>query len=141
MDKRAVYGYHMDIDQTNQQNALSWLTLFASTGTLLCCALPILLVSLGFGAALASLTRSLPILVTLAEYECWMFIVSAVLLAITAWVLWFSAQPCASDPVLAQRCQQAKLWNRRVFCTASLVWCVGFIAAFLLLPMRHFWGL
>lgn len=130
----------IDAGQPNQQRALSWITLFASTGTLLCCALPILLVSLGFGAVVASVTSSLPVLVTLAEYEPWMFSISALLLSITAWVLWVRPQSCPSDPVLAERCAQAGAWNRRVFWMASVVWVVGFTAAYLLLPIRNLIG-
>jgi mercuric ion transport protein len=125
----------------NQQRALSWLTLLASSGTLLCCALPILLVSLGFGAVVASLTTSLPILVTLAEYEAWMFSVSALLLGITAWTLWIRPRQCPGDPQLAARCAQAGVWNRRVFWMASVIWLVGLTATYLLLPIRNFLGI
>ena len=45
-----------------------WLILFASTSTLLCCALPILLVSLGLGAVVVSMASSLPFLVTLSQH-------------------------------------------------------------------------
>jgi mercuric ion transport protein len=130
-----------DAHQSNQQCALSWITLLASTGTLLCCALPILMVSLGFGAVVATLTSSLPVLVTLAEYEPWMFSVSALLLGSTAWVLWVRPQQCPSDPALAERCAKAAVWNRRVFWMASVVWVVGFTAAYLLLPIRNFIGI
>ena len=44
---------------------LKWLTLFIASGTLLCCALPILLVTLGFGALVASLNYNIPGLVFL----------------------------------------------------------------------------
>ncbi len=131
----------MDTDQSTQQRALSWVTLFASTGTLLCCALPILLVSLGFGAVVATLTSSLPVLVTLAEYEPWMFSVSALLLGVTAWALWVRPQQCPSDPELAARCAEARVWNRRVFWIATAVWLVGFTAAYLLLPIRNLIGI
>lgn len=127
-------------DQSNQQRTLSWITLLASTGTLLCCALPILMVSLGFGAVMATLTSSLPVLVTLAEYEPWVFSVSALLLGITAWVLWVRPQQCPSDPTLAERCAKAGVWNRRVFWMAAVVWVVGFTAAYLLLPIRNLIG-
>jgi mercuric ion transport protein len=130
-----------DAHQSNQQRALSWITLLASTGTLLCCALPILMVSLGFGAVVATLTSSLPVLVTLAEYEPWMFSVPALLLSITAWVLWVRPQPCPSDPALAERCATATVWNRRVFWMASVVWVVGFTTAYLLLPIRNVIGI
>jgi hypothetical protein len=130
-----------DKAQPNLQAALSWLALLASSGTLLCCALPILLVSLGFGAVVATLTTSLPILVTLAEYEAWMFSVSALLLGITAWTLWIRPQQCPSDPHLAARCAQAGVWNRRVFWMAGVVWMVGLTATYLLLPIRNFIGI
>jgi len=129
-----------DADQSNQQRALSWITLLASTGTLLCCALPILMVSLGFGAVVATLTSSLPVLVILAQYEPWMFGVSALLLGITAWVLWVRPQQCPSNSALAERCAKAAVWNRRVFWVASVVWVVGFTSAYGLLPIRNFIG-
>lgn len=50
---------------------LKWLTLFLSSGTLFCCALPILLVSLGFGATAASLIYNVPGLVLLADHKLW----------------------------------------------------------------------
>lgn len=119
------------------QKALGWLALFASTGTLLCCALPILLVSIGMGAVVASLTSQFPVLVTLASYESWMFGVSALILGITAWVFWRSPVSCPAEPVLADRCKRAQIWNRRIFFLALAVWMAGFTAAFLLLPLRN----
>ena len=41
-----------------RQNTVSWLTLFAASGTLICCALPILFVTLGLGAAVAAVTSA-----------------------------------------------------------------------------------
>lgn len=130
----------MDTGQQVNQRALSWIALFASAGTLLCCALPILLVSLGFGALVASLTSSLPVLITLAAYQPWMFSISALLLGTTAWVLWKRPRQCPSDPALAERCAQAQAWSRRVFWVAAVVWLAGFTAAYLLLPIRNFIG-
>jgi len=60
---------------------LGALSLFTSVGTLLCCALPTLLVFLGFGAAVASVVASLPVLVTLSRQKAWMFAVAGMLIA------------------------------------------------------------
>jgi hypothetical protein len=46
---------------------MPWLTLFAATATLICCALPLVLVTLGFGASVAALTNSVPFLISLSE--------------------------------------------------------------------------
>jgi len=43
--------------KSNAHGALSWLALFGSSGTLICCALPIILVTLGAGATIAALTH------------------------------------------------------------------------------------
>lgn len=131
----------MRVVETNTPNALGWLALFASTGTLLCCALPILLVSLGFGAVVASLTSSFPLLVTLAEYEGWMFSLSALLLGGTAWIIWRRPQSCPADPVLASHCERSRVWNKRLFWVAIGIWSVGFTSAFLLLPIRNYVGI
>ena len=128
------------IANEGSKRTLGWFALFASTGTLLCCALPILLVSIGMGAVVASLTTQFPLLITLAAYESWMFSSSALVLGVAAWVLWKSPMRCPADPVLADRCIRAQVWNRRIFFVALVVWSVGFTAAFLLLPIRNLLG-
>src|SRR5687768_2150068 len=60
---------------------LSYLGLFTSVGTLLCCALPSLLVLLGLGATVASVLASAPWLVTLSRQKSWVFATSAILIA------------------------------------------------------------
>ena len=64
-----------------QARTLGTLSLFASVGTLLCCALPSLLVLLGFGAAVASVVSSVPFLVTLSRHKGWVFGAAGALIA------------------------------------------------------------
>lgn len=120
---------------------VSWLALFASTGTLICCALPILLVVLGFGSVVAAITSYFPVLVVLSEHEGWMFGLSAILLGLTAWLLWGRQMHCPTEPGLAARCKQARVINQKVFWAAVLIWSIGFSARFLLLPMRNLLGI
>lgn len=114
-----------------------WLSLFASAGTLVCCALPIVLVSLGFGAAVAATTSALPLLITLSQHKTWVFAGSALLLALNAALLRSATARCPADPALATRCRRADAWNRRVFIIALGVWMVGFFAAYLALPLAR----
>jgi hypothetical protein len=65
-----------------------WLVLFTSSSTLICCALPIFLVTLGLGAVSATLFETLPFLVTLAKHKLWMFVGSAAMLALGGWALY-----------------------------------------------------
>lgn len=119
---------------------LKWLTLFISSSTLLCCALPILLVSLGFGAAMASLNYNIPALAFIAEHQFWVLILSAGFLLFLARLIWRPQQNCPADPELAKYCQIAKHWNKRVFWLSIIVWCTGFFFSMLLQPLRIGWG-
>ena len=120
---------------------LGWLTLFASTGTLICCALPILLVALGFGSVVAAITSRYPLLFILSEYEGWMFGISAGLLGLTAWFIWGRKAPCPTEPELAKFCERSRVINQRVFILAIFIWLIGFSARFLLLPLRNWLGI
>ena len=124
-------------NDTMQVSRWGWLALFASLGTLLCCALPILLVVMGFGAVVATVMYQFPWLVTLAEQESWMFGISVVILAVCAWVIWAQRESCPTDPALALRCKLVKRWNHRLFWGALTIWGIGFTSAFLLLPLRN----
>ncbi len=125
------------VDKVQERPYLRWLTLFVTSGTLLCCALPVLLVSLGFGAAVASLNYNIPGLVFLAEHKLWTLSISAILLLFLAWVIWRPNQACPADPELAAYCQQTKRWNRRIFWVSVLIWSIGFFFSVLLLPLRQ----
>src|SRR4029078_11817869 len=59
---------------------LSYFSLFTSFSTLLCCALPSLLVLFGLGATVASFLSAMPSLVTLSRHKSWVFLVSGVLI-------------------------------------------------------------
>jgi mercuric ion transport protein len=65
------------VTQTARRSAwLSYFSLFTSLSTLLCCALPSLLVLLGLGATVASALSVLPWLVMLSRHKSWTFGVS-----------------------------------------------------------------
>lgn len=106
---------------------LGWLALFVSTGTLICCALPIALMTLGFRATIAAMTSNLPHLVTLSIQKAWVFATSAVLLGVAGWLTWRRGTACSADVETGESCSRARLWNRRVFWMAPAIWGVGSI--------------
>ncbi len=123
------------MDETPVPRRWSWLVLFASSTTLVCCALPILLVSLGLGAVSASLFASLPFLVTLAQYKAWMFAGSGGVLLLAAWLLFRPGRACPADPDLAEQCEKAHRWNTRLYWVSVGIWVIGLGAAYLALPV------
>jgi len=118
----------------------TWLTLFASTGTLICCALPIIFVSLGFGATVAALTSSFPLLITLSLHKTWVFAFSGAMLALSGWLMYRPGRACPTDPELGRICNTTQTWNQRLYWSSVVIWCIGFFAAFLALPLRIWLG-
>jgi len=112
-----------------------WFMLFTSSTTLICCALPILLVSLGFGAVSASIFSSLPFLVTIAHYKQATFALSGLILAIAAWAVFRANRVCPTDPELAAQCERAHGFNKSALFISLALWLVGFAAAYLALPI------
>lgn len=111
--------------------------LVLATGTLLCCALPILLVTLGMGATVAALVSAAPWLVALSHYKGWMFAISAVGLVAAGFFLYRPGRTCPTEPRLARLCAIADRWNRRVLTLAGVLWVVGAFSAYVLLPLRQ----
>lgn len=112
-----------------------WLVLLTSSATLICCALPILLVTLGLGAASASMFSTLPFLVVLAKQKSLIFIGSGILIAASAWTLFRSNRACPADPELAELCNRAHHFNKRIWWVSTILWLIGFVAAYLSLPI------
>lgn len=119
-----------------KDTGLSWLTLFAASGTLICCAIPIVLVTLGLGATVAALSSSFPVLITISQHKVWVFSGSGALLLLSGWLMYRPGRACPADPELARVCTRAQVWNRRIYWTSVIIWGVGFFAAYLVLPLR-----
>ena len=115
-----------------EKNADTRLSVFSALGLSLlgttCCALPIALVALGAGGAVASLASSMPWLVALSEYKAATFSVTAVVLAYAWWRMRIATQCDISDARRA-RLQRAILW------TSSGMFVLSVFAAYAALPL------
>jgi hypothetical protein len=121
-----------DGSRAQRQGAVSsWLALFASSGTLVCCALPALLVSLGAGAALSSLISVFPQIVWLSEHKVLVFGLATAMTALGGWVQWRNRYaPCPTDPALRAACLRTRAWSRRGWWFSVLMLLVGAWFAF-----------
>ena len=63
-------------------------SLFTSVSTLLCCALPSLLVALGMGAVVAGLASDLPWLITMSKYKDWTFLIAGIMIGFNFWLFY-----------------------------------------------------
>jgi hypothetical protein len=111
----------------------AWLSLLTSGGTLVCCALPALLVALGMGAALAGMVSAVPALVWLSEAKGLVFGVAGAMLAAAGWLQWRARHaPCPLDPALRHACLRTRRWSRAVWLVAALTYATGAFFAFVL---------
>jgi mercuric ion transport protein len=123
----------------------SYLSLFCSLGTLLCCALPSLLVLLGMGATVASALSAVPWLVTLSHHKNWIFAVSGLLIGgnfvyvyVVAPKLQARRESC--NPADPRSCRTASRLSRIVLWCSGSLYLIGFFSAYLLGPLLMKFG-
>lgn len=115
-----------------QNFAAAFLSLFTSSGTLICCALPALLVSIGAGATMAGLVTNFPQIVWLSEHKIGLFIVAGIMLAGAGVLQWRARSlPCPADPVLAAACMRTRKISAGIYWFSVVMFAVGFFFAFI----------
>ena len=117
------------MDATNEQRIvtrLTWFSIFTSASTLLCCALPALLVALGAGAALATVVGAVPQIVWVSEHKTPVFIAAGVMLAVAGY-LQYRARflPCPVDPGLAAACSRQRRVSNVIYFASVAIYAVG----------------
>jgi hypothetical protein len=114
---------------------VNYLTLFSSLSTLICCALPALLVSLGLGAVMAGLASNVPGLIWASENKNWIFGFAGILLLSNGVLLWKNrTTTCPVDPRLSQSCRNGKHYSKN-FYTLSVVFFLIAITFSFILPL------
>ena len=93
-----------------------------------CCALPIALVALGAGGAVASMATAMPWLVGLAQYKVITFSLAGLALGYSWWQVRRVTQCSVAD---AKRL----LWQRRLLQVSGALFLVSAFMAFALLPL------
>lgn len=103
-----------------------FLTLLSSGSTLICCAIPAILVLLGAGSAVAALVGAFPQLVWLSEHKIWLFGFGAIMLGVSKYFSLKTQDRCPADPALAKQCQQTKRWSAVVWWISTIIYLIGF---------------
>ena len=112
---------------------LSVLTLLTSSGTILCCALPVLLVTIGAGAALSSLISTFPQIVWVSKYKEYIFTVAFILIILSGYFQWHSRKlPCPANKLLAAQCLRARKLSLVIYFVSVVILTIGFTFAFIL---------
>lgn len=110
---------------------LAFLSLLTSTGTLLCCALPALLVSIGAGAVMAGLIDAIPQITWLGRYKVWVFAFAGIIIAVSGGLQWRARNlPCPIDPDLARACTRMRRLSLIMWWVSVIVFLIGGFFAF-----------
>lgn len=126
------------IPKTRRSAVLSYFSLFTSVSTLLCCALPSLLVLFGLGASVGSMLSSMPWLVSLSRHKRLTFSVSGILIALSLVNMYYiaphiRAQQCTPDNPSA--CEDAGRVSNILLWVSAIIYAVGFFVAYVLGPI------
>jgi len=114
-----------------KQTILPTLTLFTSMSTLVCCALPALLVTLGLGAMLAGLVAYAPWLMVISEHKEIVFFVSGLMLALVTIFQWQRRNsPCPVDPEQSRACSRLRKVSWVILILSLAIYSFGFFFAF-----------
>jgi mercuric ion transport protein len=128
---------------TGKRSALlNYFSLFTSLSTLLCCALPSLLVLFGLGASVASMLSFMPWLVTLSRHKGWTFSISGILIALSFVNVYYispriQAKECRADNPSA--CEEASKLSKTLLWASVGIYSVGVFVAYVLGPILARW--
>ncbi|MBK3780327.1 hypothetical protein G3A43_08655 [Paraburkholderia aspalathi] len=112
-----------------------WLALATSSSTLVCCALPALLISIGAGATLAAVVSAIPQLIWISTHKGLVFGVALVMLSLGG--LWqLRPAACPADKRLAAACARYKKISRYTYAGSVAIYLTGVFFAFVL-PAIH----
>lgn len=112
--------------------AVPTLSLFTSMGTLVCCALPALFVTLGAGATLASIVSTAPWLIALSKYKLWVFAFAGIMIFISGVFMWRNRNaPCPIDQAQAAACMRLRKFSFWIYVFSVVVYLTGFFFAFI----------
>jgi mercuric ion transport protein len=127
------------VQRARRAALLNYFSLFSSFSTLICCALPSVLVLLGMGTTVASLLSAAPWLVSLSRHKIWTFTIAGVLIAMSFVMTYLIAprlrtgEVCdANDPTT---CGEVSRLSRAILWGSAVIWSCGFFVAYLLGPI------
>ena len=114
-----------------RQTILPSLSLFTSAGTLICCALPALLVTLGMGASLAGFLGVFPWITAISEHKEVVFIMAGIMLTAATLMQWHARHaPCPTDPRKAKACTRLRKLSWGILIFSIVIYAIGVFFAF-----------
>ena len=105
-----------------ESTRIAIISLFASSSTLICCALPALFVFIGAGASFASLINIFPQLIIISHYKIQISIGTLIILLIAGILIKKSdSLPCPIDPKLRNICLKTRKKSKVMYYISVII--------------------
>ena len=127
--------------QNWQQKISSFFTLFTSTGTLLCCALPAAVAAFTGGAAVTSMISNFPWLVPLSANKGWIFLGSGIMLVLSGILIYRPQGKMACSVTGGAGCEVAGRFTKIMFWSSVSIFSIGAFFAYAIVPVFRFLGI
>ena len=123
------------IQVLNNYQKINFFSLFASSGTITCCALPSLLVAVGAVASLSSFLGAFPEIILISQYKEYVFLFAFISIIFAGIVQWKARNlPCPTNQKLAEQCKRSRKLSFYIYLFSVILLSTGFIFTFIL-PM------
>jgi len=122
------------------KKVVDFFSLFGSTATLLCCAIPATLSVLVGGAAIGSFVSVFPWVIPLSKHKDLLFLVAGSLLAFNGILTLKPKGVVACTITGGKGCEVAGKFTRGMFWFSVTLYCIGAFAAYALVPIMKMLG-
>jgi len=123
-----------------RERIINVLSLFGSSATLLCCALPVTLSIVAGGAAVGSLISIFPWLIPISKHHNWIFLIAGILLMINGIFVFSPKGKVVCSITGGKGCEVAGGFSKAIFWISVTLFGTGFFFAYLYLPVVKFLG-
>lgn len=113
-----------------KEKVISFFSLFGSSATLICCALPASIAAIAGGAAVVSLISNFPILVTISRYKVWIFAGAGLLLIFNGIMTFKPRGKIACSITGGKGCKIASKFQKFMFWFSLTIYSIGAFMAF-----------
>ena len=118
-----------------KERSIGFLSLFISTGTLLCCALPAAVSILAGGAAITALTSSFPWLIPLSRNKDWIFLAAGIMIVLNGILLFRSKKNVSCETSGGNVCAVSGRFTKVTFWISAVIILVGAFFAYGIVPI------
>lgn len=126
--------------QSWKQKASSFLALFTSAGTLICCALPAAVAAIAGGAAVTSMISIFPWMVPLSANKEWIFFGATVMIIISGILIYRPKGRMTCSITGGEGCEVADRFTKFMFWASLIILLTGAFFAYALLPLMQLLG-